>query len=77
MYWEIQELGSGKIALKQHNDDGEPLMTLEFSAEAMEKLKGNHLEVAKIMISAGLQYATELLGEEAEFDEEDEDKVVH
>lgn len=76
MYWEIQELSSGKIALKQHNDDGEPLMTLEFSSEAVEKLKGKHVEVAKIMISAGLQYATELMDDEVEENIED-DAMIH
>jgi hypothetical protein len=74
-FLEIVELEDGRIVLRRGDDEGE-LVTLEFSEEARAFLQGQHLEVAKVMLNAGLQMAGQL----AEGDLrgiEDEPRVLH
>ena len=58
-FLEIVELEDGRIVLRRGDDEGE-LVTLEFSEEARAFLQGQHLEVAKVMLNAGLQMAGQL-----------------
>lgn len=77
MYWEIIELANGEVALRRADSNDDPLLVIRFSDEAKERLKEQRLDVARAMISAGVQVATEIeSGEEADATD-DEDMVVH
>jgi hypothetical protein len=54
---EIVDLGDGEIVLQRADDDSEPLVTIRFSDETRVYLMDNGLEVAKVMIQAGIQAA--------------------
>lgn len=60
MYWEIIELENGDIALRKADSDDEPLLTIKFSGEAVERLQDQKIDVAKAMITAGVQVATDI-----------------
>lgn len=72
-FLEIVELANGKVALRRSDEDGEPLMVIEFSEDAKDFLQGQYIEVAKAMISAGMQMA----GQVIEDDVVPEDRVLH
>jgi hypothetical protein len=61
-FYEIVELSSGEIVLKRSGDDSsrEPLVTLRFSEESIAFLGAGRFEVAKAMIEAGMDAASEL-----------------
>lgn len=69
-FLEIVELPDGRIILRRSEDEP-PMVTLMFSKEAREFLKGKYIDVAKSMFHAGLQTAGQLAAED--FVEEDED----
>ncbi|MFN3580855.1 MAG: hypothetical protein ACK4VV_10335 [Pseudomonas sp.] len=73
-FLEIVELANGKVALRRSDEDAEPLVVIEFSADARDYLQGHYVEVAKAMISAGMQVAGQVM-EEGE--PTAEDRVVH
>ncbi|HLV16488.1 MAG TPA: hypothetical protein VKY70_03355 [Pseudomonas sp.] len=73
-FLEIIELPDGRIALRRAEDE-EALVTLEFSADAREFLQGQHVEVAKAMMHAGLQMAGRLI--EGELPEAEGPRVLH
>jgi hypothetical protein len=52
---EIVELPSGEIILQRVNGEGEPLVRILFSPESEQFLREAKLEVAKVMIHAGVQ----------------------
>ena len=55
---EIVDLGDGEVVLQRAEEEGvEPLVSIQFSAEASAYLMENNLEVAKAMIQAGIQAA--------------------
>lgn len=64
-FYEILELSSGEIVLKRSGDETsrEPLLTLKFSEESKAFLGAGRFEVAKAMIEAGMEAASELAGE--------------
>ncbi|TDG14017.1 hypothetical protein E2F43_11045 [Seongchinamella unica] len=57
---EIVDLGDGEIVLQRADDDSEPLVTIQFSEESRVYMMDNSLEVAKVMIQAGIQAAAEM-----------------
>ncbi|MBN7798378.1 hypothetical protein [Parahaliea mediterranea] len=61
---EIVDLGDGEIVLQHAEDDSEPLVRIRFSEESRMYLSENSLEVAKAMIQAGIQAASNLVEEE-------------
>lgn len=75
-FLEIIELADGTVALRRPDEEGKPLLVIEFSDEAREFLQGNYVEVAKAMISAGMQVAGQILDEDPELDFE-ENRVLH
>lgn len=79
MYWEIIELGNGDIALRKVDSDDEPLLTIRFSDEAKDRLQDQRIDVARAMISAGVQVATDIesLDEDEELAIEAEDSTLH
>lgn len=65
---EIVELPNGDIVLRRVGDDSEDLMRIHFTARAREYMPEGRLEVARVMIHAGIQAAAELSGGQAELD---------
>jgi hypothetical protein len=57
---EIVDLGDGEVVLQRADDDSEPLVSIQFSEEASAYLMENNLEVAKVMIQAGIQTAAKM-----------------
>jgi hypothetical protein len=73
-FLEIVELENGKVALRRSDDESDPLVIIEFSTDARDFLQGHYVEVAKAMISAGMQVAGQVM-EEGE--PHSEDRVLH
>ncbi len=67
-FLEIVELSDGRIELRRAEDEGS-LVTLDFSEDAKVFLQGQHVEVAKAMLSVGVQMAGRLVDGELERDE--------
>lgn len=81
-YLELVELPNGDIVLQRTEGEGEPLVTIRFSSESRDYLAGAPLEVARVMIQAGINATSELpedpLADEAELDEvTEEPKTLH
>lgn len=73
-FLEIVELPNGKVALRRSDEDGEPLLVIEFSPDAKDFLQGHYIEVAKAMITAGMQVAGQVMEQD---DTVPEDRVLH
>lgn len=58
--YEIHELSNGDIVLQKADESGQPLVSIRFSAESMAFLGDAKFEVAKAMIEAGMDAASEL-----------------
>ena len=60
-FLEIVEMPNGDIVLQRSDeDDGEPLVVIQFSEETKIYLLDGTLEVARAMIQAGIQAAAQL-----------------
>ena len=69
-FFEIVELSNGDIGLRKADDTSEDMIVrIQFSAEAKESLKNNHIEVAHAMIEAGVSKVSELSGLEMEHED--------
>ncbi len=77
-FYEIVMLPDGEVVLQRADEEGEPLIRINFSEEALYYLREGSMDVAKAMIDAGID-AVELLGNEPPAtDEEDlEQRVLH
>jgi hypothetical protein len=73
-FLEIVELPDGRIELRRAEDEGS-LVILDFSEDAKVFLQGQHVEVAKAMLSVGVQMAGRLA--EGEPEKEDGPRVLH
>jgi hypothetical protein len=73
-FLEIVELPDGRIELRRAEDEGS-LVTLNFSEDAKAFLQGQHVEVAKAMLSVGVQMAGRLV--EGEFNTDEGSRVLH
>ncbi len=51
---------NGDIVLQRSDEDGEPLVVIQFSEESRVYLMDGTLEVAKAMIQAGIQAAAQM-----------------
>jgi len=63
-FLEIVELEGGEVVLRRADDEGEPLVSITFSEESKSFIDDAKLEVAKIMIQAGIQAAAHISGAE-------------
>jgi hypothetical protein len=72
--FELVMLESGEVALQRAGSD-EPLVRINFAPEAMSYLDGKHLEVAKVMMDAGLQKAFDIGEERLPQSDSAEDKI--
>jgi hypothetical protein len=59
-FLEIVELVNGDIVLQRAGGDGEALMTIRFSEESKAYLPEERLEVARAMIHAGIESASQM-----------------
>ena len=57
---EIVELESGEIVLQYAEGEGEPLVNIRFSEEAKAYIENSAIDIAKIMIQAGIQAASHM-----------------
>ena len=57
---EIVEDSDGKIVLQPSGGKGEPLITVQFSEASKALIPGSCLDIAKVMIQAGVQAAAYL-----------------
>jgi len=64
---EIVDLGNGEIVLQPADEGSEPLLTIRFSEASQRHMMDQYLEVAKVMIQAGIE-AVALLADEEEED---------
>lgn len=79
-FLEIVELDNGDIALQRAEDEGEPLVVIQFSEESRVYLMDATLEVARAMIQAGIQAAASMAEQgELELEEIDESqpRIIH
>jgi hypothetical protein len=82
-FLEIVELSDGEIVLQQANDpDSEPLVTIRFSDESRAYMMDACIDVAKVMIQAGIQAAVQIsdqydVDEEPQADAAVADRVIH
>lgn len=79
-FLEIVELANGDIVLQRAEEEGEPLVVIQFSEESRVYLMGATLEVARAMIQAGIQAAASMAeqGElELEDYEEEQPRILH
>ena len=80
---EIVDLGDGEVVLQRADDDSEPLLSIQFSEEASAYLMENNLEIAKVMIQAGIQAAAKIAEmssvemESSESSEKAEQRTLH
>ncbi len=80
-FLEIIELDNGDIVLKRADSEGEPLVNIRFSDESKHYMPDSKLEIARVMIQAGIEAAAEMNAEEnslaiEEFEQE-EDTPLH
>lgn len=56
-FLEIVELSDGEVVLQRVDEDEEPLVRIRFSEESRLYMMDNGLDIAKVMIQAGIQAA--------------------
>lgn len=59
-YLEIVELEDGSFALQRMDQEGEPLVMIDFSPEVKSYFKEHKAAIVKAMIGAGVQAASAL-----------------
>ena len=76
--YEIVMLPDGQVVLQRANEEGEPLIRINFSDEAKFYLSDTTIDIAKAMIDAGIDAVEELSTEALSVDEDEfEERVVH
>ena len=79
-FLEIVELANGSFVLKRTDSADAPLVKIDFSKEAQSILGEHEGEIAKIMISAGIQAYAAIAQQAAESELSEEEalsKTVH
>lgn len=76
-YLELVELANGDIVLQRSEGDDKPLVMIRFSSEAREQIPGSCLEIARVMVQAGLEAAQVVSEElsEGEIEAEDSEEL--
>jgi hypothetical protein len=75
--YEIVELPSGEIVLRRADEEGDPLVSISFSEEALYFLNNAKFDVAKIMIEAGIDAVGETDEEQDAGEQPDEGSTLH
>ncbi|RTE67668.1 hypothetical protein EH243_01600 [Amphritea opalescens] len=60
MFLEIIELDDGQIALRRADSNDEPIMRISFSDDVREQLDEECIDVAKVMLTAGIHMISDL-----------------
>ncbi|MEC8444394.1 MAG: hypothetical protein VXZ05_09310 [Pseudomonadota bacterium] len=69
-FFEIVELSNGDVALRRVDEpEGEALMRISFSEDAKASLQDHHIDVARVMLEAGVRLVGDLSGMEVESDD--------
>ncbi len=80
-FLEIVELVNGDIVLQRADGDGEALMTISFSDESKTYMPNGRLEVARAMIHAGIETASQMQFVKSDLEEDELDadatRVLH
>ena len=80
-FLEIVEMPNGDIVLQRSDDEGEPLVVIQFSEESRVYLMDGTLEVARAMIQAGIETAAQLAEqgeiELGDFGDEQQPRILH
>ena len=80
-FLEIVEMPNGDVVLQRSDEDGEPLVVIQFSEESRVYLLDGTLEVARAMIQAGIQAAAQMAEQgDIEITEEladDQPRILH
>jgi len=58
--YEIVELSNGDVVLQRADENGDPLVSIRFSAESLSFMRDGKFDVAKAMIEAGMEVAGDL-----------------
>ncbi|MCY0964654.1 hypothetical protein [Parathalassolituus penaei] len=75
-FFEIVELSNGDVALRRADEqDGDALVRIHFSDDAKASLSAHHMDVARVMLEAGVRKVGELSG--MEVDDEDFEAPEH
>lgn len=83
MFLEIIELDDGQIALRRADSDDEPIMRISFSEDVRQQLDDECIDVAKVMLTAGIHMISDLnvkATEQPESPDEPEDesaRIIH
>lgn len=80
--YEIVELSNGDVVLQRADEEAEPLVCIRFSADSLSYMREGKLDVAKAMIEAGMEAASEIADDGVEdflgeFGSDDEKPVYH
>lgn len=71
-FFEIVELSNGDVALRRADEqDGAELVRIQFSEEAKASLQEHHLDIARVMLEAGVRMVGDLSGMEVDTDDFD------
>lgn len=62
--YEIVELPNGDIVLRRADEEGETMVSIRFSDNALPFLQDGKFEIAKAMIEAGMEVVGELAEQE-------------
>lgn len=74
-FYEIIMLPDGEVVLQRTDEEGEPLIRINFSEEAKFYLRDTSMDVAKAMIDAGIDMVEQLGAADAALDDEEETEV--
>ena len=74
---EIVELPSGEIVLQRADEEGEPLVNINFSEESKAMMPNVRLEIARAMIQAGMQAFADLSQQYISDEDMVEDRIIH
>lgn len=77
MVLEIIELENGELAIRNADSDDEPMIKVNFSEELRDKLSGECLDVARVMLTAGIQMVAETGLELNETEEPEPEPTIH
>jgi len=87
MFLEIVELDDGDIALRRADSEDEPIMRISFSEHTLSQLQDQHIDVAKVMLTAGIHMISDINQKASEEDlpfdadeavsEEKQPRVIH
>ncbi|MBQ0756669.1 MAG: hypothetical protein KBT54_06145 [Amphritea sp.] len=86
MFLEIIELEDGQIALRRADSDDAPIMKISFSDDVRAQLEDECIDVAKVMLTAGIHMISDLnvqaayvsaLENDSEDEAESQPQIIH